>query len=194
LNRIPNFIQARSLFNQQPCLIKKISVGNVIALVDTLREVNVQLEVGMVTEAVTVTTTNEAPINPTDASLGNAFENKRVVELPLNARNIVGLLSLQAGVTRQGEVTGGRCDQANNTIDGIDTNEQQTGLDVVAPAGAALLCVGCGVEQELPPGVRRGPPVAVPLGGLQRDQHAAVRRHRRPVAATGPLRRNCAVG
>src|SRR5262249_2811382 len=114
---------------------KKISISNIVALVDTPREVNVQLEVGVVTEALTITSTNEAPINTTDASLGNAFENRRIVELPLNARNIVGLLSLQAGVTRQGEVTGGRRDQANITIDGIDANEQQTGLDVVAPSG-----------------------------------------------------------
>jgi hypothetical protein len=114
---------------------KKVSIGKVAALVDTQREVNVQLEVGAVTEALTITSANEAPINTSDASLGNAFENKRIIELPLNARNIVGLLSLQAGVTRQGEVTGGRRDQANITIDGVDANEQQTGLDVVAPNG-----------------------------------------------------------
>src|SRR5262245_15577389 len=121
---------------------KKISISNIVALVDTPREVNVQLEVGVVTEALTITSTNEAPINTTDASLGNAFENRRIVELPLNARNIVGLLSLQAGVTRQGEVTGGRRDQANITIDGIDANEQQTGLDVVAPLGNGAFTPG----------------------------------------------------
>src|SRR5262249_4175468 len=121
---------------------KKISISNIVALVDTPREVNVQLEVGVVTEALTITSTNEAPINTTDASLGNAFENKRVVELPLNARNIVGLLSLQAGVTRQGEVTGGRRDPANITIDGLDANEQQTGPDVVAPGGHGALTPG----------------------------------------------------
>jgi hypothetical protein len=98
-----------------------------------------------VTEALTVTSGNEAPINTTDASVGAAFENKRVVELPLNARNIVGLLSLQAGVTRQGEVTGGRRDQANITIDGIDANEQQTGLDVVAPTGNGAFTPGVSV-------------------------------------------------
>ncbi len=126
---------------------KKLSVDNVAALVDTPREVSVQLQVGNVTESVTVTAANESPINSTDASLGNAFENRRVVELPLNARNIVGLLSLQAGVTRQGEVTGGRRDQANITIDGVDANEQQTGLDVVAPGGNGAFNPGVGVAQ-----------------------------------------------
>ncbi|HET9714282.1 MAG TPA: hypothetical protein VFP64_20510, partial [Pyrinomonadaceae bacterium] len=45
--------------------------------------------------------------------------------------NVVGLLSLQPGVTRSGYVNGGRSDQANITLDGVDVNEQQDGLDVV---------------------------------------------------------------
>lgn len=79
-----------------------------------------------------ITAAAEAPINTTDATLGNNFESRRIENLPLNARNIVGLLSLQPGVTRLGEVNGGRRDQANITLDGVDANEQQTGLDVVA--------------------------------------------------------------
>jgi hypothetical protein len=38
-------------------------------------------------------------VNTTDATLGNTFESRRIVELPLNANNVVGLLSLQPGVT-----------------------------------------------------------------------------------------------
>jgi hypothetical protein len=37
------------------------------------------------------------------------------------------LLSLQPGVTRDGYVAGGRSDQANITLDGVDINDQQTG-------------------------------------------------------------------
>src|SRR5262249_48639695 len=113
---------------------KKGIVPSVTALVDSVAEVPVKLEVGNVNDVVTVTSSTEAPINTTDASLGNAFENRRIVELPLNARNIVGLLSLQPGVTRFGEVNGGRRDQANVTLDGVDVNEQQSGLDVVSIA------------------------------------------------------------
>lgn len=111
---------------------KKTSVSNVTAQVDTQRSVDIQLEVGAVTEVANVTAAAEAPINTTDATLGNNFESRRIENLPLNARNIVGLLSLQPGVTRLGEVNGGRRDQANITLDGVDANEQQTGLDVVA--------------------------------------------------------------
>ena len=110
---------------------KKAAVADVQALVDTPRELDVQLEVGAVTETVTVSASTELPLNTTDATIGTTFESRRIEELPLNARNVVNLLSLQPGVTRLGEVNGGRRDQANVTLDGIDVNEQQSGLDVV---------------------------------------------------------------
>ncbi len=111
---------------------KKASVQDVVAHVDAQRDVAITLEVGSVTEVSNITAAAEAPINTTDASIGHNFESRRIENLPLNARNIVGLLSLQPGVTRLGEVNGGRRDQANITLDGVDANEQQTGLDVVA--------------------------------------------------------------
>src|SRR3712207_5483010 len=110
---------------------KKSAVPEVGALVDTTVEQNVKLEVGEVTEVVTVTDVLQAPLNTTDATIGNAFERRRIEQLPLNARNVVGLLSLQPGVTRTGYVNGGRSDQANVILDGVDNNEQQRGLDVV---------------------------------------------------------------
>ncbi|HWS53717.1 MAG TPA: TonB-dependent receptor [Pyrinomonadaceae bacterium] len=110
---------------------KKVSVSDVQALVDTPVDVDIELQPGLATESVTVTASNEAPLNTTDATIGNAFESRRIEELPLNARNVVGLLSLQPGVTRGGYVNGGRADQANVTLDGVDNNEQQRGLDVV---------------------------------------------------------------
>src|SRR5688500_8164444 len=110
---------------------KKASVTNLQAQVDTPSDVNVQLEVGNVSETVTVSSSAEAPLNTTDATIGNTFESRRISELPLNARNVVGLLSLQPGVTRGGSVNGGRADQANITLDGVDVNEQQRGIDAV---------------------------------------------------------------
>jgi len=110
---------------------KTASASGVAALVDTSTVRDVQLEVGAVSETVDVTSGAETAINTTDASIGNSFERKRIVELPLNANNVVGLLSLQPGVTRTGYVNGGRSDQSNITLDGVDVNEQQDGLDVV---------------------------------------------------------------
>jgi hypothetical protein len=110
---------------------KKLAVAEVNATVDTTVEQNAQLEIGDVSEVVTVTDVLQAPLNTTDATIGNAFESRRIEELPLNARNVVGLLSLQPGVTRTGYVNGGRSDQANIVLDGVDNNEQQRGLDVI---------------------------------------------------------------
>jgi hypothetical protein len=111
---------------------KKSLISSLQALVDTSADVDVQLEVGNVTETVNISSgIAEAPINTTDATIGNTFDSRRISELPLSARNVVGLLSLQPGVTQSGYVNGGRSDQANVTLDGVDVNEQQRGLDVV---------------------------------------------------------------
>jgi carboxypeptidase family protein len=110
---------------------KTASASGLAALVDTPTVRDVQLEIGAVSETVDVTSTAEAAINTSDATIGNSFERKRIVELPLNANNVVGLLSLQPGVSRSGFVNGGRADQSNITLDGVDVNEQQDGLDVI---------------------------------------------------------------
>src|SRR5436190_13943546 len=80
-------------------------------------------EVGAVTETVQVSAEASA-VNTIDATIGIAFNSTQVRDLPLNARNVVGLLSLQPGVTSGGSVNGGRFDQANVTLDGVDVNDQ----------------------------------------------------------------------
>ncbi|PYS68070.1 MAG: carboxypeptidase regulatory-like domain-containing protein, partial [Acidobacteria bacterium] len=101
---------------------KTASASGLVALVDTPTVRDVQLEVGAVSERVDITSGVENAVNTSDASLGNSFERRRIVELPLNANNVVGLLSLQPGVTRTGYVNGGRADQSNITLDGVDVN------------------------------------------------------------------------
>ena len=64
-------------------------------------------------------------INTVDASVGNAFSERQVRELPLQTRNVVELLSLQPGVSPDGEVMGARRDQNNITLDGADVNNNQ---------------------------------------------------------------------
>ncbi len=94
--------------------------------------------VAAVTETVTISA-DAAQLNTTDASVGNSFGTKPIRQLPLNARNPAGLLSLQAGVTflsadpldarragdiRNGTVNGAQSDQSNVTLDGVDVNDQ----------------------------------------------------------------------
>jgi hypothetical protein len=115
-----------------------IILEDVQVLVSTPVTLNISFkQVGAVSETVTVQG-GEAVINTTDATIGNTFDNTKVLSLPLLSRNIVGLLSLQPGVTasindsddarRGGYVNGARSDQSNVTLDGVDVNEQQGGL------------------------------------------------------------------
>ncbi|MCS6885473.1 MAG: TonB-dependent receptor [Acidobacteriota bacterium] len=108
---------------------KKGEVSNVRALVDTAIDVNISLEIGETSEIVQVTATStEVLINTQDASLGNNFVAQQITQLPLESRNVAGLLSLQPGVTPDGYVTGSRSDQANITLDGVDVNDQIGGF------------------------------------------------------------------
>ncbi len=106
---------------------KKAVVTDVHALVSKVTPVDVVLEIGNLSESVTVAAgAGEALVNRDDATLGNNFINKQITQLPLEARNVVSLLTLQPGVTRDGYVAGARSDQSNVTLDGVDINEAQT--------------------------------------------------------------------
>src|SRR5437660_4655780 len=106
---------------------KKAVVNGVHALVSSPTSADVKLEIGNVSEIVTVNASGaEALINREDASLGNTFVAKQITELPTSARNIPSLLTLQPGVTKEGYVAGARSDQSNITLDGVDINEAQT--------------------------------------------------------------------
>ncbi len=121
---------------------------NMDLLVSQPATVNVALALATATEKVTVTAGQQATMNTTDATLGNAFDQNQVQSLPLDQRNVPDLLSLQPGVTfigrsddvsgtqgvgnnptdsRAGSVNGGRGDQSNITLDGIDVNDINNG-------------------------------------------------------------------
>ncbi len=117
---------------------QSVIVEGVTLLVNTHVEIPVTFEVAALTDSVTVSAPPEQ-INTTDASVGTAFGTRPISQLPLNARNPAGLLSLQAGVTfisadpldakraadiRNGSVNGAQSDQSNVTLDGVDVNDQ----------------------------------------------------------------------
>lgn len=116
---------------------KTVVQESVQVLINTPLTLNISFkEVGAVTEAITITG-GETALNTSDATIGNSFNSIQVRDLPLLSRNVVGLLSLQPGVTapistsdnarRGGYVNGARSDQSNVTLDGVDVNEQQGG-------------------------------------------------------------------
>ncbi|HUJ51542.1 MAG TPA: carboxypeptidase-like regulatory domain-containing protein, partial [Bryobacteraceae bacterium] len=93
-------------------------------LVNTPTTLDLRMELGKTTETVNVAA-EASTINTVDASVGNAFSELQVRELPLETRNVVQLLSLQPGVTTNGEVLGARRDENNITLDGVDVNDNQ---------------------------------------------------------------------
>lgn len=116
---------------------KKYVQNNVRALIDKTTEINVVLEIGNINEIVTVTTDLiDSVINTEDAGGGSPFQSAQIIYLPTDLRNAAVLMSLQAGVTPGGEVGGTRSDQTNFTLDGIDVNDQQSGVDLIGGNGA----------------------------------------------------------
>jgi hypothetical protein len=106
---------------------KKAVVTDVHALVSKITPADVTLEIGNVSETVTVSSgAAENLINRDDGSLGNNFVNKQITQLPLEARSPLALLTLQPAVTKEGYVAGARTDQSNVTLDGVDINDAQT--------------------------------------------------------------------
>ena len=71
-------------------------IENLVVQVDQQRRQDVVLEVGQVTETVTVEA-DAVTVNAESASLGNVVEQRRVVELPLNGRSFISLAYLNAG-------------------------------------------------------------------------------------------------
>lgn len=110
----------------------EVVVNEVPLQVNVPRTLDLKMEVGAVSETVAVSA-EAAQVNTSDASIGNAITTAPILALPLNGRSIVGLLSLQPGVVytgkessddRDGAVNGGKSDQANVTLDGVDVNDQ----------------------------------------------------------------------
>lgn len=112
---------------------RSLSLTGVAVQVQSPATRNIELELSATADSVTVSAESN-PVNTQDSSLGNNFSSKPILQLPFEGRNIIGLLALQPGVTyygennpssyRSGNVNGGKSDQANITLDGVDANDQ----------------------------------------------------------------------
>ncbi len=109
-------------------------------LVNQPATIDFSLPLSTNTEVVEVSAGTQT-LNTTDASLGNSTDNVTIQALPSETRNVPDLLSLQPGVfflpqpsnpqmqdSRSGAVNGGRSDQGNITLDGVDDNDQVNGF------------------------------------------------------------------
>jgi hypothetical protein len=117
---------------------------HVEVVVATPARLDITLELGAVSETITVEAT-AAGVNTWDSTVGLSFSELEIKQLPLSARNPVDLLTLEPGVVftgssdtdllfqgstrdldpREGAVNGVRGDQTNITLDGADVNDFQ---------------------------------------------------------------------
>lgn len=122
------------------------------AVVSSTQNVNIKMELGTATDTVVVSEQAVTAVNTTDATIGNTFDSNQILALPFEGRDAAGVLSLQPGVvyigsnlaindtvdTRNGALNGGRSDQANLTLDGVDNNPQTTGKAFVGAVRSTL--------------------------------------------------------
>jgi hypothetical protein len=118
--------------------------------------VDITLQVGQTTESIEVSA-NAALLSTDNATVGTVIEERRILDLPLNGRNFLQLVSLSPNVTygfgmpgqasgRQGgtrtqqniSVSGMRGVWNNYTLDGIANTDVNFNLYVVLPSVDAL--------------------------------------------------------
>jgi len=125
---------------------KRFDQKGVVLDIGDVRQLNVVLQIGEVTESVTVN--GAAPLlQREDSTSGTVITNQQMTELPLNGRDYIQLAALSSGTTAangSGVTIGGEAPgQVAFLLDGQDNNNQQIGLhsdqkDVVEPSIDAI--------------------------------------------------------
>jgi hypothetical protein len=124
---------------------KRYVQPRVTILVATPTLLDARLQLGSFAQQVVVESAAAPTINTEDATVGNAFNEEQVTDLPILAGNVVNLLTIQPGVVftgmsdtdrlnmgdistldgREGVVDGIRGNQSDVTVDGVDSNDWQ---------------------------------------------------------------------
>ena len=134
----------------------KVSARNRVDLqVGQVARIDFHLEIGQVSEKVEVT--GGAPLLATETTaLGTVIENRRIVELPLNGRNYLQMITLSPNVTTEGggggggglqggartrasySVAGQRLEFNRYTLDGIENTDPNFNSYVIQPSVDAI--------------------------------------------------------
>jgi hypothetical protein len=107
--------------------------------VDQEQRIDIKLEVGSTTQAVTVTETPEA-LNTESGARGDVTSNAELTEMPLNGRNYQDLAYLTGGVVPKGvdgdgqfAVNGARADNVAFMLDGMNNTQRRNTTVMVSP-------------------------------------------------------------
>jgi hypothetical protein len=133
---------------------KKVIQENIQVKVNTTVRVDLTLQIGAVTETVSVEASNEPLLQTDRADTGRVIESKQVSELPLGFnRNFQGLVCTVPGSTRpsrphsqffnsqdslESKVNGQSRLSNNFQIEGVDDNEKSGLLQVLIPSADAI--------------------------------------------------------
>lgn len=109
---------------------KTAAVNNVELRVNTQARVDIVMQLGVVSETVSVQST-VPQLQTNTAAMGTVIDNRTMIELPLNARNFYDLIALTPGAVkvrggssvmdeRSVEIGGVRNTSTNATLDGVD--------------------------------------------------------------------------
>src|ERR1044071_8142513 len=98
----PSLAVGRYSVSTSPQGFKKLVAGGIDLHVAENRVVNLDLQVGQVTETVTVTA-NTTPVETRSGDVNSLISEKQVTELPLNGRNYAALVTLVPGLSAPNE-------------------------------------------------------------------------------------------
>ncbi|MGH9674294.1 MAG: carboxypeptidase regulatory-like domain-containing protein, partial [Bryobacteraceae bacterium] len=134
---------------------RKAEVGDIRVQVGQRARVDVTLQVGQVSESVTVSAAAATLLNAESAALGQVLDQRSIIDLPLNGRNFIQLAALSAGAipigigvspatswTGRGDMTlsiaGSR--ESNNSflLNGIETRNARFGSVGIRPSIEAI--------------------------------------------------------
>ena len=117
---------------------QKFLTDNIVLNVDQQRRVDIALKVGSVQERIEVSAA-AVQVETTSTQLGTVIDEKNILNLPLNGRSYIDLLSIQAGVAPQSSATGlisvnGQREAANAfLVNGGDVSDGRTMGAAVIP-------------------------------------------------------------
>ena len=136
---------------------KTVTLTDVLIQVQAEATVDVEMPIGQISEVVEVNA-QAASLSTENSTLGTVVENKRIVELPLNGRNYLQLVSLapnvsfgfpsagQAGSRQGGDrsnqsisVAGMRNNYNRYTLDGVENTDPNFNTYVIFPPVDVLL-------------------------------------------------------
>src|SRR5687768_2229411 len=104
---------------------KRFVREGIVLQVQQQARVDVQLAVGELSEAVTVTA-DASTLETTNATIGKVVSNKAIMELPLNSRNVYSLIYLSPGVA--GSI-GNNYNSMSYSINGARASMMETLID-----------------------------------------------------------------